>query len=94
MAAALQPEAILTGLAGQGTHTLYLQALERDGSLRWKELSFSHFRGQKHPADGPAGRGGGAGGRTRGRIADGSLEVALNQIYDEVLCTNISRRRR
>ena len=23
----------------------------------------------------------------RGRIADGSLEVALNQIYDEVLCT-------
>ena len=29
---------------------------------------------------------------TRGQIADGSLEVALNQIYDEVICTNISRR--
>ena len=93
MAAALQPEAILTGLAGQGAHTLYLQALERDGSLRWKELSFSHFRGQKGTLlmalqDVEEVRA----AETRGRIADGSLEVALNQIYDEVLCTNISRR--
>ncbi len=93
MAAALQPQSILSGLGEQGAHILYLQALEKDGSLRWKELSFSHFRGQKDTLlmalqDVEEVRA----AETRGRIADGSLEVALNQIYDEVLCTNITRR--
>lgn len=93
MAAALRPESILAGLEGQEARALYLQALERDGSLRWKELSFSHFRGQKDTLlmalqDVEEVRA----AETRGQIADGSLEVALNQIYDEVICTNISRR--
>lgn len=92
---AFRLENILAHLdAGEREYSIYYRVIEHDGSVRWKSLVFSYF-GSDTSTLLAAARDIQAiqDTKLKERIANQTLEVALERIYDKVMYLNLSQKR-
>lgn len=91
----MNPERILTRLKqGEAEYHVYFKAIEQNGELHWKSMTFSYFRQDRNIVlaalrdiqtlqD----------VKFKERVANETLEVALNRIYDEVLYVDLKKNK-
>ncbi|MBC5647417.1 PAS domain-containing protein [Christensenella sp. NSJ-35] len=91
----LKPEEILSRLkAEDDEYNVYFRMAEHSGEYRWKSMTFSYFRQDRNMIfmalrDIQTIRN----AKFKERIANETLEVALNRIYDEVLYVDLKKNK-